>query len=84
MKNRQQNWDFDRRISRLNNDFMGRMKVCYDESLASSDGMHFHCWIPVFEDKNHETDFYTAFIRECKRQRDAVSFSWDYLPKGHL
>ena len=84
MKNRQQNWDFNRRISRLNNDFMGRMKACYDESLASSEGMHFHCWIPEFDDKELEIEFYTAFKIECKRQRDAVSSSSDYLPKGHL
>ena len=82
MKNRQTHWDFSRRISRFNNDFMGRMKACYDEALASSEGMHFHCWIPENKLERHrEVEFYTAFIRECKNQRDAVSFSWDYLPE---
>ena len=81
MKNRNTGFDFNRRISKSYNDKMGRMFAHWDESLASSDGMHFHVWIPVFEDKNNEIDFYTSFVRECKNQRDAVSFSWDYLPK---
>lgn len=80
MKNQQTGWDFSRRISRMNNDMMGRMAAHYDETLAGSEGMHFHVWIPKFEDKNNEIDFYTTFMRETKRNRDAVSFSWDYLP----
>lgn len=79
MKNQNTNFDFSRRISRFNNDYMGKMKVCYDEELASSEGMHFHCWVPK-TDPNKEIEFYTLFKIEAKNNRDCVSFSWDYLP----
>ena len=81
MKNQQTGWDFNRRMSRFNNDFMVHLKAHYDERLASANGMHFHVWIPKNQDENAMIDFYSTFIRIARSNRDAVSFSWDYLPE---
>lgn len=81
MKGQNKDFDFKRRISISNNDQMGLMKVHYDEHLASSAGMHFHCWIPKNLTPLEQMEFYTNFKIQTKLNRDAVSFSWDYLPE---
>jgi hypothetical protein len=60
---------------------MGSFNFLWTEDLASADGMHFHVWIPKLAPQA-ESDMKETFKRETKRNRDAVRFSWDYIPAG--
>lgn len=77
------NTDFD--FSRANNDKVSAedFDLPYTEELVSSEGMHFHCWIPKGMPENYEKKLLSIFESSIRRDRDAVSFSWDYAPKGY-
>ena len=89
MKGRNQYFDFNRRLSRFDNDWLNwgykvngevGMQVAWDEELVSADGAHYHCWIPTNLDPDQVVEFYTKFKIAAKRKGDPVSFSWDFMP----
>lgn len=65
-------------MSRNYCDKMGNMDCHWDETLASSEGMHFHLWIPKSNPES-EQNFLSQFRYQTNLNRDAVSFSWSYL-----
>jgi hypothetical protein len=76
-------FNFDRRASLMYGDRMGQQHFLWTETLASDAGMHFHVWIPKVG-VQAENDIKDLFKRATKRERDAVSFSWDYVPTDRI
>jgi hypothetical protein len=81
MKQIKDTFNFDRRASLMYGDRMGQQHFLWTETLASDAGMHFHLWVPEFG-AQYEKDYKESFKTATRRERDAVSFSWDYIPKG--
>ena len=77
---RNQNYDFYRRISLHYSDQIGGMNIPWNSDIVSSDGAHYHVWIPKMN-AWQETDMLERFKSAARRHGDPVSFSWDYIPK---
>lgn len=83
-------YDYERRTSADERGYYGNpgadhiegLHIAYNESIASIDGAHYHCWIPKWLPKQEQKDLLEKFKRAAKRKGDPVSFSWDYLPEG--
>lgn len=56
------------------------LSIAYDESIASIDGAHYHCWIPRGLSRTEEKELLKKFQRAARAKGDPVSFSWDYIP----
>ena len=68
---RNQRWDYAKREV---GETYGGLEYSY--ALAGPGGAHFHFWLPA---DGTEQDLKRA-LRDCRSQRDVVTWSWDYLP----
>lgn len=90
MKSRNQYFDYSKRMSRFDNDFLKwgypvngeiGMHIPWDARLVRSSGAHYHCWVPKnFTEKQIEHTF-EQFKLAAKRKGNPVSFSWDFIPE---
>lgn len=58
------------------------LKLPWTEELVSSEGAHYHCWIPMGLTVAQEKDLKAKFKSAARWKGDPVSFSWDYIPNG--
>jgi len=76
---RYKNYDFERRDS-LYEKMLGNGRFEYTSELISSEGAHYHVWIPNNLAQLEEKKYREDFKRAVRNHGDPVSFSWDFLP----
>lgn len=69
-------WDYARRWQ--NDDSAGGVE--FDDELVNSQGAHFHIWVPK-SDPDTEAKLIQQSVQTLRRNRDVISWSWDYIPE---
>jgi hypothetical protein len=78
---RNENYDFNRRLGRFDNDMIAGMRIPWCEEIVSVNGANYHCWISKLLTKKEQKETFDKFKRAARTKGDPVSFSWDYLPE---
>ena len=77
-------YDYSRRISRFDHDTISGLAIPWDSDIVSSQGAHYHCWIPSGLTKENQQALFEKFRKAARIKGDQVSFSWDYIPEGKV
>ena len=73
---RSTDWSYERRW-KDERDSAGVLE--FEDELVDSHGAHFHIWVPK-SDPSTEATLIQQSVQALRRNRDVISWSWDYIP----
>lgn len=73
---RSTDWSYERRW-KDEADSAGGLE--FEDELVNSHGAHFHIWVPK-SDPSTEATLIQKSVQALRRNRDVISWSWDYIP----